>query len=110
MSFFALQVLRVTKLTRILVLSSHWSHDGAYFESQRRELLYKHGIDLEDQSLRSRSRNSEGRPPFDPPRPGDEQEDVEGPKSVLGWRDKHRRRMAYVSSTNSSENFAFGKC
>ncbi|GAA5967217.1 hypothetical protein JCM3765_001740 [Sporobolomyces pararoseus] len=85
-----------------LATDFHWSHDGAYFESQRRELLYKHGIDLEDQSLRSRSRNSEGRPPFDPPRPADEEEEVEGPKSVLGWRDKHRRRMAYsVVGTNN---------
>ena len=77
---------------------SHWSHDGAYFDSQRRELLYKHGIDLEDSHSRPRSSNSR---PFDPPRPGDENEE-EGPKSLLGWRDRNRRRMAYsVVGTNN---------
>jgi serine/threonine protein kinase len=85
-----------------LATDFHWSHDGAYFDAQRRELLYKHGIDLEDQSPRN-NRNSDGRPPFDPPRAGDhESEEVEGPKSLLGWRDQNRRRMAYsVVGTNN---------
>ncbi|GAA5894309.1 serine/threonine-protein kinase [Sporobolomyces salmoneus] len=82
----------------------HWSHDGAYFDSHRRELLYKHGIDLEDNFHRSRAaRAVDGNhPPFDPPRPDTDENENEGPKSVLGWRDKQRRRLAYsVVGTNN---------
>ncbi|GAA5940938.1 serine/threonine-protein kinase [Sporobolomyces koalae] len=84
-----------------LATDFHWSHDGAYYESQRRELLYKHGIDLDD----SPPPRSDHKVPFDPPRDWDDEAGGapdEGPKSVLGWRDKNRRRMAYsVVGTNN---------
>ncbi|CEQ42499.1 SPOSA6832_04317 [Sporobolomyces salmonicolor] len=71
-----------------LATDFHWAHDGKYFESQRRELLYKHGIDLED---RTRPPTDTSRP-FDPPQ---SKGDDEAPASLLGWRDQNRRRMAF---------------
>ncbi|GAA5966684.1 hypothetical protein JCM21900_005654, partial [Sporobolomyces salmonicolor] len=78
-----------------LATDFHWAHDGQYFESRRRELLYKHGIDLED---RTRPLTDTSRP-FDPPQP---KGDDEAPASVLEWRDQNRRRMAFsVVGTNN---------
>jgi protein-serine/threonine kinase len=31
-----------------LATDLHWAHDGAYYDEQRRQLLRKHGIDLEE--------------------------------------------------------------
>ncbi|GAA5833459.1 hypothetical protein JCM9279_001531 [Rhodotorula babjevae] len=67
-----------------------WSHDGAYFEQHRRELLYRHGIDLEDGG---RVDPSAGRRSFDPPRSAPDEE--KQPGSVLTWRDLGRRQQAY---------------
>ncbi|GAA5903993.1 hypothetical protein JCM6882_003795 [Rhodosporidiobolus microsporus] len=67
-------------------------HDGAYYEQHRRELLTKHGIDIEDGSKGTMRRNA-GAAPFDPPRP--EGDDAAGPPSLLGWRERNRRRLAY---------------
>lgn len=73
-----------------LATDFHWSHDGAFFEQQRRELLYKHGIDLEDAGRRGDFASS--RVSLDPPRPTNEEEN---PRSVFTWRDMQRRRMAF---------------
>ncbi|BGP40444.1 hypothetical protein JCM10449v2_004406 [Rhodotorula kratochvilovae] len=73
-----------------LATDFQWSHDGAYYEQHRRELLYKHGIDLEDAGRAGAP--SEGRRSFDPPRPADGEEKV---GSVLTWRDMGRRQQAY---------------
>ncbi|BGP24983.1 serine/threonine protein kinase Cbk1 [Rhodotorula toruloides] len=79
-----------------LATDFHWAHDGAYFEQQRRELLYKHGIDLEDGGRDDVARR---RISLDPPRPTDEKEN---PGSVFTWRDMQRRRMAFsVVGTNN---------
>ncbi|GAA6020257.1 hypothetical protein JCM11491_003867 [Sporobolomyces phaffii] len=91
-----------------LATDFHWSHDAQYFESQRNELLHRHGIDLEQQQRarpRPPGRRTDGDaraiPPFDPP--GED----EGTKSLLGWRDRNRRRMAYsVVGTNNYVRFA----
>ncbi|GAA5867355.1 hypothetical protein JCM1840_002105 [Sporobolomyces johnsonii] len=78
-----------------LATDFHWAHDGQYFESQRRELLYKHGIDLEDGTRPPRQTSR----PFDPPQ---SKGDDEAPGSLLGWRDQNRRRMAFsVVGTNN---------
>ncbi|GAA6028372.1 hypothetical protein JCM8097_006999 [Rhodosporidiobolus ruineniae] len=81
-----------------LACDFHFLHDGAYYEQHRRELLYKHGIDLDDGSagtLRRRQREREGLP-FDPPTPdGEAGADGQGPPSILGWRDRNRRRLAH---------------
>ncbi|GAA6001450.1 serine/threonine-protein kinase [Rhodotorula paludigena] len=78
-----------------LATDLQFSHDGAYYEQHRRELLYKHGIDLEDAS----GRVPEGRRSFDPPRP---ERDDEKTASVLTWRDMSRRKQAFsvVGTTN----------
>lgn len=57
-----------------------------YYDQQRRELLAKHGIDLEDGTVAPATRR------FD-------QDTVQGldeaPGSVLTWRDRNRRKLAY---------------
>lgn len=78
-----------------LATDLQFSHDGAYYEQHRRELLYKHGIDLEDAS----GCVPEGRRSFDPPR---SERDDEKTASVLTWRDMSRRKQAFsvVGTTN----------
>ncbi|KAK4702158.1 hypothetical protein P7C70_g4069, partial [Phenoliferia sp. Uapishka_3] len=70
-----------------------WAHDGMYYDQQRRELLHKHGIDLEDGTVAPPTRR------FD-------QDTVRGlddtPGSVLTMRDRNRRKLAYsVVGTNN---------
>lgn len=80
-----------------LATDLHWAHDGAYFEQQRRELLYKHGIDLEDGG--GRDDMARRRISLDPPRTTNEEE---SPGSVFTWRDMQRRRLAFsVVGTNN---------
>lgn len=78
-----------------LATDFQFMHDGKYFEQQRRDLLRKHGIDLEDGSLA---------PPtdrFDRDRVTPRENADEKPGSILTWRDKNRRRLAYsVVGTN----------
>lgn len=71
----------------------HWAHDGAYYDQQRKQLLRKHGVDLDDGdygTVRRRDRY-----------------DFEGagemePNSILTWRDKNRKKLAYsVVGTNN---------
>ncbi|GAA5975738.1 hypothetical protein JCM11641_005855 [Rhodosporidiobolus odoratus] len=70
-------------------------HDSSYYEQHRRELLLKHGIDLEDGQKGTLRRNA-GAAPFDPPKPeNDDDAQAAGPPSLLGWRDRNRRRLAY---------------
>lgn len=70
-----------------LASTLHWSHDAAYFEQQRRDLLSKHGIDLEDGSGKAPATE-----PFDAR--ATLMTDGEA-KSILTMRDRNRRRMAY---------------
>ncbi|KAF8933850.1 hypothetical protein BGZ58_006077 [Dissophora ornata] len=89
-----------------LATDFHWAHDTAYYESQRRALLRKTGIDIENtDTLRSRKKpgnskaalawnlddedytQSIGRPPN---------------QSILTWRDRNRKKMAFsVVGTNN---------
>ncbi|ORZ27638.1 kinase-like domain-containing protein [Lobosporangium transversale] len=91
-----------------LATDFHWAHDTAYYESQRRALLRKTGIDIENtDTLRSRKKpnnntkaavawnldddqyaQSIGRPPPN--------------QSILTWRDRNRKKMAFsVVGTNN---------
>lgn len=90
-----------------LATDFHWAHDTAYYESQRRALLRKTGVDLENtDTLRSRKKpvntkaalawnlddedytQSIGRPPPN--------------QSILTWRDRNRKKMAFsVVGTNN---------
>jgi protein-serine/threonine kinase len=63
------------------------AHDGVYYEQQRRELLHKHGIDLEDGHAAPPTRR------FDQDL-GAKGSD-ETPGSILTMRDKNRRKLAY---------------
>lgn len=84
-----------------LATDFHWAHDGAYFDQQRRELLYKHGIDLEGEG----GRRAPPTTPFDEERlmkGALDEGDSEKPGSLLTWRDRNRRRLAYsVVGTNN---------
>lgn len=67
-----------------LATDFHFAHDGQYYEEQRRNLLQKHGIDLEDNRAPTTNR-------FDQ----DKKEKEEGAGSILTYRDKNRRKLAY---------------
>ncbi|KAH8915418.1 kinase-like protein [Atractiella rhizophila] len=81
-----------------LATDFHWAHDGAYYDQQRRHLLHKHGIDLEDtQPPGAATRRYNNRDLYAATLPGEDQ-----PGSVLTWRDKNRRKLAYsVVGTNN---------
>lgn len=68
-----------------LATDFHWSHDGAYYDQQRRDLLRKHGIDLEGNRAPPTERFDQGTYGFEENVPG----------SVLTMRDRNRRRLAY---------------
>ncbi|KAI1320106.1 hypothetical protein EDD11_002078 [Mortierella claussenii] len=90
-----------------LATDFHWAHDTAYYESQRRALLRKTGIDIENtDTLKPRRKpanpkaalafnmddddyaQSIGRPPPN--------------QSILTWRDRNRKKMAFsVVGTNN---------
>lgn len=72
-------------------------HDGKYFDQQRKDLLRKHGIDLEDTSMAPATDR------FDRHRHRSIKmdEEDEAPGSVLTWRDQNRKKLAYsVVGTN----------
>ncbi|KAG9316382.1 kinase-like domain-containing protein [Chiua virens] len=82
-----------------LATDLHWAHDTSYYEQQRRQLLHKHGIDLDDGSglmdgIKTRRMD---------------RKDVEllladgdGKDGIFTWREKNRRKLAYsVCGTNS---------
>ncbi|KIJ49427.1 hypothetical protein M422DRAFT_27790 [Sphaerobolus stellatus SS14] len=91
-----------------LATDLHWAHDTSYYDQQRKDLLRKHGIDLEDGSG------------FGDPKPylpsgsatrkmnkgeverimGSGPGGAEG--GVFTWREKNRKKLAYsVCGTNS---------
>ena len=76
-----------------LATDFHWAHDGAYYDQQRKQLLRKHGVDLDDGdygTVRRRDR-------YDFEGGGDME-----PNSILTWRDKNRKKLAYsVVGTNN---------
>lgn len=87
-----------------LATDFHWAHDGAYYEQQRRQLLRKHGIDLDEGPALHANTGKRFNatldvdfsdiPVVDGERPGH--------KGVLTWRDKNRKKLAYsVVGTNS---------
>ncbi|OAX41063.1 kinase-like protein [Rhizopogon vinicolor AM-OR11-026] len=81
-----------------LATDLHWAHDTSYYEQQRRQLLHKHGIDLEDSNGIGDGTKTKRM----------ERKDVEllmGEGSgggIFTWREKNRRKLAYsVCGTNS---------
>lgn len=100
-----------------LCQSFHWAHDGAYYDQQRRNLLHKHGIDLEDTA---RHRNGIEIDTVKAMKAGatqnapqlsdkalhqlmsDRNADGSPCTHVFTWREKNRRKVAYsVVGTNN---------
>lgn len=78
-----------------LATDLHWAHDTSYYEQQRRDLLRKHGIDLEDGNGDTTKTKRLDRREADKIM-GD------GPGGVFTWREKNRKKLAYsVCGTNS---------
>ncbi|KAG2368113.1 kinase-like protein [Suillus spraguei] len=82
-----------------LATDLHWAHDTSYYEQQRRQLLHKHGIDLEDSNGFGDGTRTKRM----------DRKDVEllmgdgnGQSGIFTWREKNRRKLAYsVCGTNS---------
>lgn len=98
-----------------LCQSFHWAHDGAYYEQQRKHLLKKHGIDLDDAAASGRAAAARGAASASKPVGGasltskelenvmsDRNKDGTPLTHVLTWREKNKKRLAYsVVGTNN---------
>lgn len=101
-----------------LCQSFHWAHDGAYYDQQRKNLLKKHGIDLDDAGGRRARAPSKANQSVNNKRlsgngnalnekelndvMSDRNEDGTPMTHVLTWRDKNKKKIAYsVVGTNN---------
>jgi serine/threonine-protein kinase LATS1/2 len=92
-----------------LATDFHWAHDGAYYEQQRRQLLRKHGIDLDESAPLAGGKRFHssfaldlGDLPFAQGADGEAEDSFNKKGSVLTWREKNRKKLAYsVVGTNS---------
>ncbi|KAN0061854.1 hypothetical protein ACQY0O_005847 [Thecaphora frezii] len=96
-----------------LCQSFHWAHDGAYYDQQRKNLLKKHGIDLEDSHAAAgvrRRANAGGNVRAGAGLDEKELNDVMSDRNpdgtpmthVLTWREKNKKKIAYsVVGTNN---------
>jgi serine/threonine protein kinase len=103
-----------------LCQSFHWAHDGAYYDQQRKNMLKKHGIDLEDSgsaraagginSTAIQGRGTRGGVKDGGALTEKELKDVMSDRNqdgtplthVLTWREKNRKKIAYsVVGTNN---------
>ncbi|TKY85861.1 hypothetical protein EX895_005402 [Sporisorium graminicola] len=101
-----------------LCQSFHWAHDGAYYDQQRKNMLKKHGIDLDDSHAAAgmrRSAQATGRGGAGPGQAGagltdkelieimsDRNADGTPMTHVLTWREKNKKKIAYsVVGTNN---------
>ncbi|KIJ67938.1 hypothetical protein HYDPIDRAFT_148062 [Hydnomerulius pinastri MD-312] len=82
-----------------LATDLHWAHDTSYYEQQRRHILHKYGIDLEDGNGTMDGTKTKRM----------DKKDIEllmgdgnGQGGIFTWREKNRRKLAYsVCGTNS---------
>ncbi|KAF9114299.1 hypothetical protein BGX27_011200 [Mortierella sp. AM989] len=89
-----------------LATDFHWAHDTAYYESQRRALLRKTGIDIENtDTLKSRKKPNTSKAALAWNLDDDESAQSIGRppnQSILTWRDRNRKKMAFsVVGTNN---------
>ncbi|KAG0269052.1 hypothetical protein DFQ27_004984 [Actinomortierella ambigua] len=95
-----------------LATDFHWAHDTAYYESQRRALLRKTGIDIENtDTLRPRKQQVYPRAVNVAAAAWDVHDDLipesmggrlPPNQSILTWRDRNRKKMAFsVVGTNN---------
>ena len=68
-------------------LTGQWAHEGSYYDQQRKNLLAKHGIDLDDgvATVRPPRRSSNAALLSDQERRG----------NLLTIRDRDRKKLAY---------------
>ncbi|EJD52588.1 kinase-like protein [Auricularia subglabra TFB-10046 SS5] len=80
-----------------LATDLHWAHDTSYYEQQRRHLMRKHGIDL-DEGLADGTKTKR----MDPKEIERIMGGGDGQGGVFTWREKNRKKLAYsVCGTNS---------
>ncbi|KAK3825446.1 MAG: kinase-like protein [Benniella sp.] len=90
-----------------LATDFHWAHDTAYYESQRRALLRKTGIDIENtDTLRPRKKPGNNKTALAWNMDDDDFTQTIGRpppnQSILTWRDRNRKKMAFsVVGTNN---------
>ncbi|KAK0534569.1 hypothetical protein OC834_001825 [Tilletia horrida] len=101
-----------------LCQSFHWAHDGAYYDQQRKNLLKKHGIDLDDSHAAITAGRRRGAAAIQAQQQAakgnglnekelgdvmsDRNEDGTPMTHVLTWRDKNKKKIAYsVVGTNN---------
>jgi serine/threonine-protein kinase LATS1/2 len=101
-----------------LCQSFHWAHDGAYYDQQRKNLLKKHGIDLEDSTAARNGMRSNAPIQSNGKATGKkggqldkgELEDIMSDRNadgtplthVLTWRERNKKKIAYsVVGTNN---------
>ncbi|CAG8447624.1 8563_t:CDS:2 [Diversispora eburnea] len=81
----------------------HWTHDSAYYDQQRRDLLRKTGVDIEIDTISKANKKCRTSKWIE--RWSDEEfsSDSDVPNTrVLSWRDQHRKKMAFsVVGTNN---------
>ncbi|KAG8907437.1 hypothetical protein FRB99_004232 [Tulasnella sp. 403] len=75
-----------------LATDLHWAHDTSYYEQQRKDLLRKYGIDLDDSNGLADGRKTKKM----------DRKEVErimgggdGEVGIFTWREKHRKKLAY---------------
>ncbi|EJD03128.1 kinase-like protein [Fomitiporia mediterranea MF3/22] len=81
-----------------LATDLHWAHDTSYYEQQRRDLLHKYGIDLDDGNGSSDGTKTKrlDRKEVNRLMSG------ENGEGIFTWREKNRKKLAYsVCGTNS---------
>lgn len=81
-----------------LATDLHWAHDTSYYEQQRRDLLHKYGIDLNDGSDPADGMKTKrlDRKEINRLMGG------ENGEGLFTWREKNRKKLAYsVCGTNS---------
>ncbi|KAF9517664.1 hypothetical protein BS47DRAFT_1371293 [Hydnum rufescens UP504] len=81
-----------------LATDLHWAHDTSYYEQQRKDLLRKHGIDLQDGQTTGLGTRKMS--PKDVERlMGKPEGDATG--GIFTWREKNRRKVYTFCGTNS---------
>lgn len=77
-----------------LATDLHWAHDTNYYQAQRRAMLKKHGIDLEEAGAANINSKTKRMRKEDVERIMGKEWLDQG-KGLLTWRDRNRKEMAY---------------
>lgn len=84
-----------------LATDFHWGHDGKWYEAQRKALLRKHGIDLDDgKATMGSAKGSHSCDQDYVPERGEQLDDT-----IFTWRQKNRKFLAHSVVGTNSERF-----